>query len=174
MKNPENATVEAHSLAPHDDIPNSRLPLMLYRGALQGVCEKLSPEDVRELFARHQWTDGWVNGVYPYHHYHSTAHEVLGCFRGSARVLFGGEGGLTVDFTAGDVVVIPAGVAHKNLGDSPDFQVVGAYPSGQKNDLCYGRAEERPQAELAIAAVPLPSQDPVYGGEGPLRERWTA
>jgi len=68
--------------------------------------------------------------------------------------------------------VIPAGVSHKNLGDSPDFGVVGAYPEGQTPDLCSGKKNERPKADQNIAWVPLPQRDSVYGQEGPLKRHW--
>ncbi|WP_250123845.1 cupin domain-containing protein [Chroococcidiopsis sp. CCMEE 29] len=67
----------------------------------------------------------------PNHHYHSTAHEVLGISRGKAAVRLGGDArGQTFEVRAGDVIIIPAGVAHKNLDSSSDFLVVGAYPLG--------------------------------------------
>ena len=78
----------------------------------------------------------WRNGIYAHHHYHSTAHEVLGIVAGSVRVRLGGESGKTVELRAGDVVVIPAGVAHKSEGASPDLLVVGAYPGGKSPDMC--------------------------------------
>ena len=58
--------------------------------------------------------------------------RLLGVYSGTARVQLGGEGGMTHTIHPGDVIIIPAGVAHKNLGDSPDFGVVGAYPAGQQ------------------------------------------
>jgi uncharacterized protein YjlB len=70
---------------------------------------------------------------------------------------------------AGDVIVIPAGVAHQNLGANNDFGVVGAYPGGRQWDLLRGLPGERPKADQNIAALPIPEKDPIYGVEGPLR-----
>ena len=149
-------------------IPNSELPLLIYRGAF----EEATAEKIERTFCEHGWRGTWRNGIYPYHHYHSTAHEVLGCCRGCARVQFGGEHGVVEELAAGDVVIIPAGVAHKNLGATNDFAVVGAYPSGQRYDMNYGKPGERPQADENIARVPLPTMDPVLGQQGPMRRHW--
>jgi uncharacterized protein YjlB len=150
---------------------NERLPALLYQGVLD-----LSGRDpaaaVEDLFAAHGWGGSWRNGVYGYHHYHSTAHEALGVYAGSARVQLGGPEGPAFDVARGDVIVIPAGVAHKNLGASTDFKVVGAYPQGQRPDMNDGKEGERPAADARIAALPLPAQDPVYGAEGLLATRW--
>ena len=102
------------------------------------------------------WGGSWRNGIFPFHHYHSTSHEVLGIARGSARVRFGGEKGQTVEVAAGDVVVIPAGVGHKNEGSSPDLLVIGAYPEGRDYDLCRGepgRAAARAREHRGRAAA---------------------
>jgi len=163
--------VRAHVLAASDTIPNSRLPLLIYPGgfAMSGA----DPCGAIEATLRaHGWGGGWRNGIFSYHHYHSTAHEVLIVYGGSARVQFGGEEGIVASVAPGDVVIIPAGVGHKNLGASADFGVVGAYPRGQAWDICYGRARERPRADERIARVPLPSADPVFGREGPLLAHW--
>ena len=112
--------------------------------------------------------------MFGYHHYHSTAHEVLGIFRGHATVQFGGEQGVVWSVGTGDVVIIPAGVAHKNVACSRDFCAVGAYPAGQQPDRCYGKPGERPQADANIAQVPLPQADPVSGEHGALMTQWLA
>jgi uncharacterized protein YjlB len=164
--------VLAHTLVDDGTYPNNeRLPLLVYRAAVE--LPHYDPARTFEaMFRENQWSGSWRNGVYRVHHYHSTAHEVLGVYGGSARVQFGGPGGPELGVQAGDVVVIPAGVAHCNKGSSPDFAVVGAYPRGQSWDMNYGRARERPDADRAIARVPLPEWDPVKGSGGPLLELW--
>jgi uncharacterized protein YjlB len=163
--------VFAHVLADDGTIPNSRLPLLVYRTAVDLAGED-PPAAIEATLRANVWGNGWRNGVFPYHHYHSTAHEVLVVYAGSARVQFGGEEGIVASVVPGDVVNIPAGVGHKNLGASADFRVVGAYPRGQAWDICYGRAGERPRADERIARVPLPIADPVFGREGPLLAHW--
>jgi uncharacterized protein YjlB len=152
-------------------IPNSRYAVLLYRGAVDLDAEDPA-SSLEKRFAKNGWTDSWRNGIYTFHHYHSTSHEVLGIYRGSATVRLGGEQGQDFILEAGDVVVIPAGVGHKNLGSSPRFGVVGAYPKGRQCDLLRGRPGERPQADHNIAAIPLPHEDPIYGHDGPLTRLW--
>ena len=97
---------------------------------------------------------------------------MLAIARGSAGVHFGGQSGPKIDVQPGDVVLIPAGVGHKNLGASGDLLVVGAYPLGQRWDLCRGTPNERPWALQNISRVPLPTSDPIYGKHGPLIAHW--
>ena len=164
-------TIEDSFFADNGVVPNNpRLPLIVYRGALE-TGDDTAARCVA-LFDRNGWTGAWKNGVYSHHHYHSSAHEVLGIAAGWVRVRLGGEGGQTVELRAGDVVVIPAGVAHKNDGASPDLLVVGAYPREQSPDMCSPGAHDHARALPRIAAVPLPAGDPVYGKSGPLLERW--
>jgi uncharacterized protein YjlB len=149
---------------------NDRLPLLVYRAAFAPAARSASA--IEAVFRQNRWGGAWRNGIYAYHHYHSTAHEALGVARGAARVQLGGPEGETFDVAAGDVLILPAGVAHKNLGASSDFLVVGAYPAGQDWDMNTGQPGERPQADQNIKQVPLPPIDPVYGGNGPLSARW--
>ena len=163
---------EQHRFADDGRIPNNpRLPLLVYRRALEpSPADPAAP--FKAAFARNGWTGAWRDGIYGFHHYHSTSHEVLGIARGRVRVRLGGEGGLATELRAGDVVVIPAGVGHKNEGATPDLLVVGAYPDGRDWDLCRGEPGERPRVLDNIGAVPLPAADPLAGADGPLVAVW--
>jgi uncharacterized protein YjlB len=150
--------------------PNSRLPALIYEGVLAPGPDLADRFDA--LFEQNGWTGSWRNGLYRTHHYHSTAHEVLGVFRGSVKVRLGGPDGALVELAAGDLLVIPAGVAHKNEGQSDDFSVLGAYPSGTSPDLQYGKEGERPRTDRNIAALPRPGRDPAFGSSGALVRLW--
>lgn len=161
-----------HLLRDDGTIPNNdRLPLLVYQGVLN-FSDQNPAAVVEALFRANQWGGLWRDGIYGFHHYHSTAHEVLAICRGKATVQLGGENGIILSVSPGDVIVIPAGVAHKNLGASRDFLVVGAYPPGQSWDMNYGKTGERPAADQNVARVPLPKTDPVFGRRGPLIDHW--
>ena len=121
------------------------------------------------LFRLNDWPPEWRDGVYGYHHYHSTAHEALGFAAGRAKLALGGPGGIEVDVAARDVVVLPAGTGHCRFEASPDFLVVGAYPPVPRWDL----RRAAPTAEEARALVAAGScLHPVAGASGPLVSRW--
>lgn len=162
---------EALTFVDDGAIPNHpTFALLLHRKAFDPRGEE--PAVAAEaLFAANGWGGFWRNGVYPFHHYHSTCHEALAVAAGWGEVLFGGEGGRTVRLEAGDVAVLPAGTGHKRIAASDDFLVVGAYPPNQPYDLIRDPAEH--DAALArIKAVPAPATDPVFGAEGGLRTLW--
>ncbi|MFC2031395.1 cupin domain-containing protein [Chloroflexota bacterium] len=164
--------VISHTIKDDGVFPNNGiLPLLVYQGALS-LPGRDPAAAIEDLFEANQWGNSWRNGVYGFHHYHSTAHEVLAIYSGKARVQLGGENGVVVSAERGDVIIIPAGMAHKNLGSSSDFACVGAYPFGQRPDMNYGKERERPQVDQNIASVPLPRGDPVYGMNGPLGDQW--
>ncbi len=165
-------TVIAHQLEDDGRIPNNpKLPLLIYERAFDPGSLRQGAA-VEDALMKNGWRGLWRNGIYNFHHYHSTAHEVLAVYSGSATVQLGGESGIVRTLHTGDVVIIPAGVGHKNLESSPDFKVIGGYPAGQDWDMCYGKPTERPRADHNIAQVPLPRADPVYGDDGPLLQYW--
>jgi uncharacterized protein YjlB len=154
---------EAWLAPPGDRIPNNpRFPVLLYSGvdeASQG------PDAIRALFARHAWGGSWIDGVFDFHHFHSTSHEVLGVVSGSATLELGGPQGRPFEVSAGDVVVLPAGTGHRRASADPAFRVVGAYPRGQEDyDLLRGGdPAEVEAARERIAALGAPPEDPVGG-----------
>jgi uncharacterized protein YjlB len=93
--------------------------------------------------------------MYTTSHYHSTTHEILCIVSGHARLLFGGEqnpGKVETEVRVGDVVVVPAGVAHRLLEDvEGGFEMEG---------------EEGKAA--AVKDVKWLEKDPLYGDDGPV------
>lgn len=160
-----------HQLGDDGRFPNSRFPVLVYENAVE-----LPPNDpaygFESLFADHGWTPSWRDTIFTRHHYHSTAHEAVGVFRGHARLQLGGDNGIVVNVKAGDALVIPAGVAHRRIQASKDFACVGAYPEGTSPDALYGKPSERPNADRNIEAVGVPRADPVEGRSGPMTGMW--
>ena len=168
----EHAAAEATALWLTGDgwVPNNeRLPLILYRDGVS--CDAPDPAAAFEdIFRRNGWDPEWRNGVYPYHHYHSTAHEVLGFAAGTATLLLGGPHGHEVTVGPGHCALLPAGTGHCCLHASGDFLVVGAYPPGQNWDLCRGPVSE--SARRAMNNLSYPKSDPLWGRSGPLLDFW--
>jgi uncharacterized protein YjlB len=155
-------------------IPNNPdLPMLFYRGGidLAGVADPAAR--IETVFADNGWgRDGWRNGIFPYAHYHSMIHEVLGIARGRASVRFGGDHGETVEVGPGDVALLPAGTGHQRLDGSGDLLVVGSYPPQGTYNLCRGSRPEHDRAVMTIPRVALPDSDPVHGAHGPLARLW--
>jgi uncharacterized protein YjlB len=164
-----------HFFADDGRIPNNpALPLVLYRGGI-ALAGSPDPEKLIETtFAENGWGDMWRNGIYPYVHYHSMIHEVLGVARGRARVRFGGANGEEIEIVPGDVAILPAGTGHQCLMHTSGLVVIGAYPPAGTYNLCRGTKAEHAKALAAIRKVPLPASDPVFGANGPLVTLWRA
>jgi len=161
--------VETFRLEAGEDVPNSPLPVMVYRRAVAGAG---SAERLEATFRRHGWGGLWRNGIFPWHHFHDDAHEVLGIARGHALVQLGGEAGPELRLEAGDVVVLPAGTGHKRLSASDDLLVIGGYPAGQEAYSTRRGGEADAAVAARCAAVPLPEADPVEGTAGTLVREW--
>ncbi|NUT78749.1 cupin [Pseudomonas sp. C1C7] len=169
MKNPA-ADVQALLLEPNDWVPNNpRLPVLIYPQAfaVQGSDPAAS---IEQVFTANGWPPQWRDGVYDYHHYHTEGHEVLGIASGQARLMMGGPDGYELHVSAGDALLLPAGTGHCNLGSSDDFLVVGAYPPGQRPDICRDAPDDAQMQR--IKDLPFPDSDPVQGKQGAVKQYW--
>jgi uncharacterized protein YjlB len=165
--------VQAFRFEDDGETPNNpRLPLLVYRAAVDLVGERDPAVPFERTFAAHGWADGWRNGIHPFLHFHTATHEVLGIARGRATVQFGGARGQALTVEAGDVVVLPAGTGHRRIEASGDLLVVGAYPRNASFDQNRPGQVDHKRAVAAIAQVPMPEMDPVHGADGPLTKLW--
>lgn len=161
---------EALTFSESDWVPNHpSLPVLLYRGVFDGQDSERA-EMIESRFSTHQWQGLWRDGVFSYQHYHSQAHEVLAIAKGHARLLIGGSNGSILDVSGGDCLILPVGTGHMRLEATADFLVIGAYPPGQEADIL--TEAPSPAQKEAIAQLPLPATDPVYGANGPLLSLW--
>jgi uncharacterized protein YjlB len=163
---------EQHELLPGSWCPNNpSCPLLIFRNTLPGSDEELA-KHFEETFERNGWPPAWRYTIFDYPHYHSTTHEVIGIFRGEADVRFGDDAGFTARLTAGDILLIPAGVSHQRLWQTDEFQGVGAYPEGcDVDEVRKDSGVSLSVAEKRIRDIATPP-DPLKGGEGLLRKAW--
>ena len=149
--------------------PNSPLPVLIYRQVLDAGSAEERADSFEALFERHGWPPAWRYHLYDFDHFHSTAHEALGIFRGQARARLGGPNGQETVLKAGDVLVLPAGVGHASVEADEDFCMVGAYPPGQEPEIERGDPAQLAEVQARVAAVSLPDYSPL--GE-PLAGLW--
>ncbi|WP_192986008.1 cupin domain-containing protein [Carnobacterium mobile] len=154
--------------------PNNSLPVLYYPKRVTDLLGgSNSAKKVLALFEQNGYSNGWVNGIFPYHHFHATTHEVLACIAGEATVQLGGPDTEAYSFSKGDVLLLPAGVAHKRINANDEFQIVGAYPDGLEPDIQKGEAENYETIKQMVASVAKPDKDPVEGEDGAVLKYWT-
>lgn len=217
--------VKKYHIPPTALIPNSPYPLLHYPGLLTSQIDTstsaagIAPQ-VHSLFTKNGWQTQWIfrYGSTQEAHYHRETHECMAVLSGSATIRFGAadtdpdleasthgtareEGGIELQAHAGDVFILPAGLAHKTYDTTPanefalltpgkgrgieaenplealdkielnGFTMLGAYPSGGRWDYATG-GEDAGQYER-VWGVPKPEMDPVLGSdESGLRGLW--
>lgn len=211
--------VRQYHLFPTNLIPNSPRPLLHYKNVLtkKPGASHCDPGEVWDMFTKNEWNVQWIfrYSDTQVSHYHSKAHECMAVLSGTATIRFGvgdtspdmventygsawEEGGVTLDAEAGDVFIIPAGVAHKTHKARPEaefklmtpgsghgieaddpkkalseikldgFTMMGAYSGGEWDFVATGGDFER------VWSVPKPKYDPVFGdNEDGLCRRWS-
>jgi len=201
-------TPEAYYLKPTERIPNSHFPLLHYRNVLN-QSSQIDAGRVYDLFTDNGWKVNWIFRYGPTQrsHYHSSAHECMAVLTGNATIRFGvadtdpdlqknthgsawEKGGTELQASAGDVFVIPAGVAHKTYDTTPaefalltpgtgkgiegadkkralseielnGFTMLGAYPETSRWDFV---EENMNRSEWRVTwSTAKPDRDPVLG-----------
>jgi uncharacterized protein YjlB len=62
----------------------------------------------------------------------------------------------------GDLILIPPGVAHKQLEASGDFTLLGSYPNETPHaDTCRGKPTSAQARNIAECSLPI--SDPIFG-----------
>lgn len=162
--------VSKHLISSHGHLPNSSIlnkPLLIYHSVFANPSASAIES---HLISVGVVTPQWRYGMYSTTHFHSTTHEVLCVSSGKARLCIGGEDNperVEPIVEAGDVLVLPAGMAHRLLEDFGGFQMVGCYPNGCDWDMCYGKEGEEERVK-AVERVGWFEQDPIYGHQGPV------
>ena len=147
---------------PSGGVPNNRLPVVIYHRVIPpNVVD--NADYLEHLFRSNGWPPQWRYPVYTFTHFHSNTHEALGVFAGTARLQLGGENGKIIEVKVGDVLLLPAGIGHKQISADEEFMLVGAYPPEMKADLCHDEPAQLAARTKAVIAVPLPDTDPVTG-----------
>lgn len=166
------AKVEIYTFEDDGKTPNHpTLPVVILRGT-PALEESDAAAWFEKYFSANHWGGNWRWTVYPYHHFHSDNHEVLGVSKGHAEIQLGGEAGKILNVTKGDVIILPAGTGHKRISASDDFEVVGGYPGGHEPNLIRSMGDRADALRLDIQNTPTPTRDPVYGSGGPMLEAW--
>ena len=162
----------SHKIPSFDRIPNTSIqkkPLLIYHSVFQPSVSASAIEN--HLSSVGVVSPQWRFTMFSQSHFHSTAHEVLCVASGKAKLCFGGENNpqrVEPMVEKGDVMVVPAGVAHRLLEDiDGGFNMVGSYQAGKSWDMCFGREGEEDRVK-EIGALRWFERDPIYGDQGPV------
>ncbi|KAL4925238.1 cupin domain-containing protein [Aspergillus undulatus] len=131
---------EQYFLSPAPHVPNSKLPILVYRNALNNT----SPRNILNIIEPNGWIKGGQWKTYKVPHFHTQCHECYGIIKGGSTYLLGvgpkdpefdRQGrpyGMKLTVQKGDVFVLPAGICHASLESWDDYEFIGLYPNVSK------------------------------------------
>lgn len=166
--------VKAFYLSENSPFPNNPLPVLYYENVLDDeLSDSFNANDVIAFFENNGYENAWVGGILDRHHFHSNAHEALACTKGKVTIQLGGPNADMYTLRKGDVILLPAGTAHKKLKGSEGFEIVGAYPEGSEDyDMQYGEGNHYDELKEKIANVDIPLTDPVTNSPRHIKDFW--
>ncbi|KAH6669902.1 hypothetical protein B0J14DRAFT_106948 [Halenospora varia] len=174
---------ELHYVKPTPHVPNSILPIIVYRSVLDDTL----PENILKTIEPQKWIKGGQWKAYPVPHFHSICHECYGVIQGENTYSLGkgprdtDDCGIKLKVQKGDVFVFPAGVSHASIDSKGEYEYVGLYPErnersedGEAFDMhyCDATPDETKKLAARCAQTPVPDLDPLYGRDGPLPRIW--
>ena len=132
---------EIFRLKPTPHVPNSRLPVIVYRRVLNNT----SPQHILKTIEPNGWLKGGQWKTFKTVHFHSNSHECYGIIRGSSTYMLGrsdldsekddagNTNGTTFFAQAGDVFILPVGVQFAEI------EVKTSFCASTVTDCCIGR-----------------------------------
>jgi uncharacterized protein YjlB len=155
------------TLVENDDFPTrSRKDIIVYRNAVDPDAADCA-EQFEALFTENGWRLEWRGRISDAGHFHSRAHEIIAIVKGSTILAFGGGKGKRFFLDAGDAVLVPPGLLHRQAGAwAGGVEAVGAIPEGVEWDLRREPPVDEPDG--GKAPVDRPCCDPILGMRGPF------
>ena len=114
---------ERYHFRPSKHVPNSVLPVLIYRAVVGQDVESSNVSDAfRNTLKQNHWMQGGVFKTFPRHNFHSVTHEAYAVVRGSSKMLLGvgpvsgsqadaenstNANGAEVALGLGDLIVLP-------------------------------------------------------------------
>jgi uncharacterized protein YjlB len=155
------------TLVENDEFPaQSRKDIIIYRNAVDPDAADCA-EQFEALFTENGWHLEWRGRISDTGHFHSRAHEIIAIVKGATILAFGGGKGKRVVLDAGDAVLVPPGLLHRQVGAwTGGVEAVGAIPEEVEWDLRREPPPDEPDGGTAL--VDRPCCDPILGMRGPL------
>ena len=150
--------------------PNSHLPALFYKKAFEENNESLE-DQMYSIFNNNKWNGTRKGRIRTGRYYHTASHEVIGITKQAIFIELGGFNGSRHILEKGDVLILPAGVSIR-LIKGAGHDVRRGFSAEPTENMQYAKASYREKAKEAIACIPIPKTDPIYGRSGGLVDIW--